>query len=179
MGINDLKGLQTLPEVVDAAPGQISPKVAFTISTDYGAITRTLLVKQWKLMLNIGNMDQGQAVVLFLGPTGASVTEIEEALEGQITDPTDPSSFGLAGQKMRLVWDTLMLAHQPSPDAAAANYNINVDTGWQTIGGGKGIPFVRNNGPILWGWNPNTGNIPTDWTVDGLMIFRGVWLDDS
>ncbi len=177
--VNDLKGLQTLPEVVDAAPGQIATKVAFTISTDYGVITRTLLVKQWMLMLNIANMDPGQAVVLFLGPTGASVTEIEEALEGQIIDPTDPSSYGTNAQKNRLVWDSLMLVGQPSSDAGAANYNINVNTGWRTIGGGKGIPFTHGNGPILWGWNPNAGNIPSDWTVDGLMVFRGVWLDDS
>ncbi len=175
----DLKGLQVLTTIVNAAPASLAAKVATTLNTVYGSITRGFLVKQWKLILNFANLDPGFGFTVFIGPNGASVTEIEEALEEELINPNDPSSLGISARKMRLVWDTVIGIGPLHTATGAANFRGNVDTGWQTIGGGKGIPFVPANGPILWIYNHMSSAFQSDVEMDGLLFFRGVWLDDS
>ncbi len=165
-------GLQTQPIRMNSdALGTLAADTALVINSTFGSgLTRSFLIKQVMFKLRIASLASADSVIIGLVNGSATIAEIALALTSLVTDPDDASSPAVAAARQMIFWETL---HQfGGADNEAHNETVS------RIGGGKGIPVKEATGLAIFAYNPASGALTTGATVDGLIILRGVWLND-
>ncbi len=165
------QGLQTNPIRMNSdALGTLAADTALVINTTFGAgLTQSFLIKQIRQSLRIDGLSSNETVILGLCNGSATVAEIAAALNTNITDPDDASSDALAAARQMIFWETLHAF------GAADGETHNEVT---SLGGGKGIPVKEATGLAIFAYNPSTSALTTGGIVNGLIVLRGVWLND-
>lgn len=170
-----LGGLQWLPIRIDSPFAAMSADDVDVLDSSYGAgnLKRTFLCKQVKINLHMRGNDAGDGGIFGLAAGGLTTTEILAALTDSIPNPNDASVYGDIAQKVSIFWETLF-------DMVDIEHGGHVLNKTVTLGGGKGIPLIVDQGVQAFFHNPSSGNAWAVTTrVQGLITYIGVWLDDA
>ncbi len=173
MGSMDtMKGLQINPiRLNDDALGTLAADTALIINQEMsGALTRSFLLKQLQYCFTIAIAGTAESVIFGLANGSATIGEIEDALRLNVEDPDDASSPAVQAQKQIVLWESLRLI-----DLSGGN---DFQNDVIKMGGGKGIPLKEATGVQIFVYNPSTASLTTGSTVTGLVILKGVWLND-
>ncbi len=175
MTFGAMDGLQIYPiHLQDAAVSTLGAGTALIVNSDFTTnLTRTFLLKQVQYALEVSGGTSGQGpLVVGLAMGLASVAEIGNALEDLVTNPNDPSSQAIAGLKRTVLWETVRIFQITN----AGNQNLINEK--ISIGGGKGIPALEEAGLSVFVWNPANASLSTGTLLSGLVILKGVWMND-
>ncbi len=169
-----MQGLQFQPIRMNSdALGTLAADTAIVLNNTLSTgLTQSFLVKQIELKLRFSSSAEGNIIVGVCNGT-ATVAEIASAMRDSVTNPGDASSPQIAAQKSIIWWETLRMM-------ASSNNGLNeqpVLNETIKIGGGKGIPMKEGNGTQIFAWNPASAAL-TDGFLHGLVVFKGVWLND-
>ncbi len=164
-------GLQTQPLRMDSdALGTLAANTALILNSGFAStLTRSFLIKQVMNSFNVDGMAADETVIIGLCNASATIAEIASALSTLVTDPDDASSPSTAANRQMIFWETL----HASGGAARDPHNENV-----SLGGGKGIPVKEATGLAIFAYNPSTVALTTGGLVNGLIVIRGIWLND-
>ncbi len=172
-------GLQYLQEIIEVAVDSEPARTSAVLANAYAGITRSFLCKIIVYQLYTKSFATGENFLIFVGPNGASVGEMDEALENELVDPTDPSNSVIPAQKTRLIWKSIRLLGANKGQLAVEQQGGR-PAGSGYISLGDGIPFGKDHGPICWNYNPSASPFSANSQVIGGMItYYGVWLDDQ
>ncbi len=172
-----IKGLQYLPiRLDDDAIATLAANTALILNQQT-AFTRSYLVKQVQYNVGYNVVTGPSSVILGLANGTATITEIAAALNTLVIDPDDGSSPALLAQKSIIWWETLRFMGNDSVGNGAAGQSVSLNERI-SIGGGKGIPIIEDNGILVFVWNPTASTLSTASLMAGLIILKGVWLND-
>ncbi len=164
-------GLQTQPIRMDSdALGTLAANTALILNSGFGSLlTRSFLIKQVRHALQTDGMAADETVIIGLCNALATIAEIASALSTLVADPDDASSPATAANRQMIFWETL----HAFGGAARDPHNEVV-----SLGGGKGIPVKEATGLAIFAYNPSASALTTGGLVNGLVVIRGVWLND-
>ncbi len=175
MSFGAMDGLQIYPiDFFDELLGTLGARTALIVDSSFTTtLTRTFLLKQVQYAIEMGQGTSGSGpVIIGLANGQASVAEIKACLEDLVTNPDDPSSQAIASLKRTVLWETVRIIQITS----AGNHNMINET--IKIGGGKGIPGVENTGFSVFVWNPSNAALIDGVGLNGLIVLKGVWMND-
>ncbi len=178
MMATESEGLVTLPvtEFAEAALQSLTVGTVVVLNNTYQTMPKAFLLKQWRYMGSVKLLHVGDAFLIGLQKGGATTTEVEEALEVTVVDVEDASTFGLYAEKNRVIWNSLVQIPAHGVVLDTTNSSVAIDTGWMSMGR-KGMPFHEEQGPVVIAYNNGGAALQADVEMDGLMIFRGVFLN--
>ncbi len=176
---NVMKGLQFQPLRMNGdALGTLAADTALIIQTGLSTgLTQSFLLKQLQYNFQATGMTPGDSVILGLANGTATIAEIEDALRAAVVDPDDASSLIIAANKSIVFWESLVCIATGSAGVGALTSSQQINT-VMSIGGGKGIPGREGAGFSVFVYNPATVALTTGSAVAGLIILKGVWLND-
>lgn len=166
-------GLQTNPIRMNSdAIGNLGADTALVLNSTFGSgLTQSFLIKQVLYKLGVVALTVDETVIIGLANGSATVAEIVAALTANITNPDDASSPAVAAARQMVFWETLRTIVGGASKRSTIDESIS-------LGGGKGIPVKEATGLAIFAYNPSTGALTTGALVDGLVVLRGVWLND-
>ncbi len=150
--------------------GTLAANTALIINTAFGStLTRSFLIKQAMFRMQTDGMTADESVIIGLCNASATIAEIASALSTLVADPDDASSPAVAAARQMIFWETLHIF-----GGAAKDPHNEV----MSLGGGKGIPVKEATGLAIFAYNPSTAALTTGGVLNGLIVLRGVWLND-
>ncbi len=170
-----MKGIQFQPIRLDAdLPGALAANTSLILNTQSG-FSQSYLLKQVQYLVN-WSLPQaiGDSLIIGLCNGTATVAEITAALTTLFTDVDDATSPGISAQKQIILWETLhMFGNQEAAVVGADPLNRTI-----SIGGGGGIPLKEATGVSVFVYNPGTAGLTAGSALVGLVILKGIWLND-
>jgi len=171
-------GIQMLPKVMNAGPGALTTGNVTLIDQTYGQgnLTRSFLLKQ--IIYQLG-WDQeagstGDSVIIGFADGSMGTAEIAAQLSTALVNPNDTKTWDDYSRMGGIFWQTLRMILNGTTTYTGIRVSETV-----TIGGGKGIPLIKDEGILLFVYNASTGAIASGNKLVGLYALVGVWLDDS
>ncbi len=171
-------GIQMLPEILNAGPGALTEGNVTLIDQVYGQgnLKRSFLLKQ--IIAHYGwDQEQGStgdSVLIGFANGSMGTAEIAAQLATVLANPNDTKTWDDYAQMGGIFWQTI----RQILNGTTTYLGIRVDE-TITIGGGKGIPLIKEEGILLWVYNASTGAIASGNKLIGMYALVGVWLDDS
>ncbi len=174
------KGIQFQPLRMNSdALGALAADTVLSLNTALSSgLTQSFLIKKIDLRLTIGNFGESDSIIVGCAVGTASVAEIASGIRDVTLDPDEPGEMGEPGLSNIIYWETLRLFTGTRPDSSAVNGHGNVVNESVSIGGGKGLPMKKSHGIQVFAYNPQAAAILTGASVRGLVIIKGVWLND-
>ena len=170
------KGLQMLVHpMAQTALSTLNSEVALEMQNLFVEdANQGFLVKKIKYNIAVVDLTAGDCVQFLIAPADMSIAEVRLALitTAYLAKPTDPTDQ--ANQLfVNRIWHEATRTFSNSSGAGK-----QVEDGFQTMGGGKGIPITATSGMSLWAFNPATNNMTTGARFVGHLVLYGVWLDE-
>ncbi len=167
-----LKGLQTLALRLNTdSVGTLGANTSLKLVALDG-LTRSFLLKKviYAVAWNAGAT--GDNLIFGLAQGSATVAEITTALASMnISNPNDATNQILLDQWKVIYYETIMMVSASAVGEGQSVLNERI-----SIGGGKGIPLLEDDGVQVFAYNPSTGSVTG--SFDGIVGFQGVWLND-
>ncbi len=169
-----MDGLQFNPvRLNNDALGALAADTAVQLNQAIGSgSTQSFLAKRIKYALGITDATDTDGIIIGIASGSATVAEIQAALTVTVSNPDDAGSKAVSANKRNIWWETVRYLHA---EASQGHIVLNEDI---SLGGGKGIPMKEADGFQLFAYNPSTAALTTGMTVQGLLMFSGVWLKD-
>ncbi len=171
-------GIQMLPEVLNAGPGVLTEGNVTLIDQVYGQgnLKRSFLLKQ--IIAQYGwDQEQGStgdSVLIGFANGSMGTVEIAAQLATVLANPNDIKTWDDYAQMGGIFWQTIRQILNGTTTYLGIRVSETI-----TIGGGKGIPLIKDEGILLWVYNASTGAIASGNKLIGMYALIGVWLDDS
>ncbi len=175
----ELKGLQVLVADFDTTALQgLAGSTSVQITAAFGTLGLPFLAKQFRVLGKALNFASDDQCIFFLATGSPSIAEVDNAIEGDHTDPQDPTFFGNQSQAKLIIWNSIVAIPMVGQRSliAEADANYAVDSGWLSLGS-KGIPFDENHGPHVDAYNTSSLAMDGSAGFDGIIIIRGVFLN--
>ncbi len=167
------KGVQLLAVRMNSdATGTLAANTTVTLNSFTG-FTRAFLCKKVIYAISAIAGAATDTVIIGCAQASASITEITSALSAMnIANPNDATNQIILDQWKVVYWDTVrVVADTGTGSHPVLNEHIS-------LGGGKGIPFLEEDGVQVFAYNPGTAAFTTGGLVKGLVGFMGVYLND-
>ncbi len=172
-------GLQMLSiPVNEIAIGTLASETALAVNNDIGGanLQRSFLCKKVRIHFTMVAPDAEDTLLVFLANGDLSVAEIATALTtfAYPQNPNDPSNRLQQPLVKGIWWETMQMISANGLGSGKTVINEVVK-----LGGGKGIPAIRNSGVSLFVYNPLGSAFVAGSFANGHLLFYGAWLNDS
>lgn len=173
------KGIQFQPlRMNNDAIGALGADTALQLNSAITTgLTQSFLVKQVDLRYNVISMNAGDNVIIGLAVGTADVTMLASAIRDVTLDPDAPGERAEPATSNLIWWETLR-SHSVSDTLGAGAGNTSPINETISIGGGRGLPMKKDHGIQVFAYNPGSGAITLGSAVAGLIVLKGVWLND-
>ncbi len=168
-------GIQIIPDVISTvALGAIVTLVSTILSSGVQGITRNFLVKKIHVSLAFQGATNGENFMIGIAANDSGISGgFASTALAALVNPEATEAYLTESELVKTVWhETVRVVHTANDGTIAT-----IDE-WFSVGGGKGIPCTAGAGPELFAFNPMSGSLTTGTTVDGVVTYYGVWLED-
>ncbi len=172
-------GLQMLSiPISEFAVGALGAETAQIINNDIGGtnMNRSFLAKKVRIHYTLIAADTEDTLLVFLANGDLSVAELKTALTTfaypqNPNDPTDQTNQPLV---KGIWWETMQMV-----SASGTGDGKRVINEVVTLGGGKGIPAIKDSGVSMFIYNPLASAFVAGAFSSGHLLFYGAWLNDN
>lgn len=175
---NPTKGIQTLPERISTDLTTLAGQTVLTLGAAgtpaYASnTTRIFLLKKIRYNLAYAAATANEPVIIACVTSGSGDSNYDDAIDDPLANPDDPDNWLSYVNSSMILRQSLRILMKDGEGSGKTVLSEEI-----SIGGRKGIPFQNGFGPKLVAYNPRGSTLTTGSSIQGLVEYIGVWLDE-